>query len=433
MNPAILVIMVTAPFLVCGELMTGLDYKELWKTQKHLDVTGSLMVCGALACFSLGCWLARFVGISTKGRGAPFQLPRHRLRMLFLAAAALTLFGYAIWSSLLFMQVGAGAILRLFSGGAGAASDIRGSESTISGVTTSTEFGMAAMILGTLILRRGRDQFVKFLMIVIFFLALGRAFIWSERLSVIEVMIPVIILYLNQAELEFSRRRQLLTRFAPLIGCVGLYFYFTVSEYFRSWSSFYQGSGMNLFGFAGLRIAGYYITALNNGYLLYKEQDVLPVPLFSLGWFWHFPGIESVLPYDRVTGVNIVDYDALLKEMANPEFNNQSGIFPYFVDFGVTAYLYWMVLGFLAGLLYRRFRKEQLSGLLFFPFLFIGLMVFSTITFLSTARAFPSWAFLIFSYCSLKLRTGTRRSRLGAVRRNEALYQAPSATGMRAP
>jgi hypothetical protein len=91
--------------------------------------------------------------------------------------------------------------------------------------------------------------------------------------------------------------------------------------------------------------------------------------------------------------------------MANPEFSNPSGIFPYFLDFGIAAYLFWICCGIFAGFAYQAFRRQSLGGLLFYPFLFVGLMEVCRVPYLTAARALPTWSFLAVSYFLLKTRS----------------------------
>src|SRR5439155_24542409 len=96
-----------------------------------------------------------------------------------------------------------------------------------------------------------------------------------------------------------------------------------------------------------------------------------------------------------------------LKTMANPEFTNPSGIFPYFLDFGSAAYLFWVGCGAFAGFAYQAFRWQRLAGLLCYPFVFVGLLELSRVPYLTTSRALPTCGFLIISYVLLKTRDGT--------------------------
>jgi hypothetical protein len=87
---------------------------------------------------------------------------------------------------------------------------------TVPGVTTCTQFGIAAGVLGCLIGAGGRWDMVRRKLAILLFLALLRALIYSERLAFLELAIPFLVLRLAEPG-SWARNRSLRTliRVAP--------------------------------------------------------------------------------------------------------------------------------------------------------------------------------------------------------------------------
>ncbi len=80
-----------------------------------------------------------------------------------------------------------------------------------------------------------------------------------------------------------------------------------------------------------MRLVGYYATALNNGALLYSGSEQGYYPLHTAVWFYK-------LPFWELLGAGFPPPEDIAKRMlaayGNPEFNNTSGVFQPFLDFG---------------------------------------------------------------------------------------------------
>jgi hypothetical protein len=126
--------------------------------------------------------------------------------------------------------------------------------------------------------------------------------------------------------------------------------------------------------------------------------------------FWKFPGMSVVLPYNDIFSVDPYAYVDSLKQMANPEFNNASGVFPYVLDFGrVGSCIFFFAVGWLATATYAAFRRGGLAGVLCYPLLYISFLEISRIPYLTSARTFPSWVMLFIGCVVLKRRPVMRR------------------------
>lgn len=83
-----------------------------------------------------------------------------------------------------------------------------------------------------------------------------------------------------------------------------------------------------------------------------------------------------------------VDY---LERYANPELNNDGGLFAPARDFGwIGTWPFWLVYGLLAGKAYRGFLKGSVGGCMFYPFFVLALLELPRLQYLSATRTFPS-------------------------------------------
>ncbi len=388
-------------------LLPEATYQANWHTAKAFGASDLLLCLAVVAAFSAGCGLASWTN-------AGFTIPRristaqpdarggHReLKILFDLGFLATLTGYAIWFGSILKQGGIGMFTAMLTGEAGASDLLKESSkgSIITGITTFTQFGMATVLLGTYLGFTKSWRMVRARLALLLGLTMLRAIFLSERLSIIEVVLPSALLLIRLA--EFGRARPALRRalvVAPFFGIAALYTLFTFTEYFRSWSSFYaERTDQSLFSFGLLRLLGYYVTALNNGAIEWHEHGALYFPYSTLDWLWKFPLVGGTLRL-ILGGTNRPSETRgdLLAASGNPEFNNPSGIFVVFTDLGAPgALLYFFLFGCVAGLLYAAYRRSSVAGLFLYSFLFTGLTELVRISYVDTGRAFPTWALLL--------------------------------------
>lgn len=397
------------PFLLSGLLISGYEYKDLWRTEKHLDLATGAILGAIAACFIAGSLVHTL--FAKKATPQESDIDYGRLERLFLLTYVATVSGYLFWAAVCFTHgVGPAEVLAILRGDAGASYTIRDLGTTIPGMTTATQFGMAAAILGAILWTRRRSLYVGALLLLLIFMSLVRALLWSERLALIEVAIPLLISAFGRRDWSGHPRMRRLIYIAPVAGCVFLYLYFTAFESVRSWGH-YSEAGGSLWYFSWMRLGGYYITALNNGALMYKTIGTLPFPYTVFESFWKFPGMSLVLPYNDVFSVDPYAYLDSLKAMANPEFNNPSGIFPYVLDFSpIGACVFFFAAGWLATATYAAFRRDRIAGLLCYPLLYISLLEISRIPYLTASRTLPSWIILFIGIQLIKKRPARWRA-----------------------
>ncbi|MEO8668812.1 MAG: hypothetical protein ABI399_09865, partial [Bauldia sp.] len=164
-----------------------------------------------------------------------------------------------------------------------------------------------------------------------------RAWVWSERLAIIEIVLPVLVIHVGRV----MRHKGILVKSGPLLGIIALAFLFGIGEYFRSWQ-IYQHQGYSLGQFMAARLFGYYATALNNGAAAVVLQPTSYRPVATALFLDNLPVFKSdpyALSYDQ-------SWRIFLSRYANPEFNNGSGIFAPILDYGAAlGVLVWFGLG----------------------------------------------------------------------------------------
>ncbi len=219
-------------------------------------------------------------------------------------------------------------------------------------------------------------------------LCLLRAWLWSERLALIEFVVPIVIVLLARFQAGRSRGLFRPLTLAPLAGAVALFAVFMLGEYFRSWQHYQHTFAGSFPEFIAIRLAGYYATALNNGAALLTLMDPFGAPTTTAQWFYKFPLWQFVAP---AWSYEPFDVASFLEAYLNPEFNNMSGVFLPLADFGpLIGLACWMGLGLLTGLLFNSFALGGLTGLMLYPVWFTGLIEMLRVFYWGETRFFPA-------------------------------------------
>ena len=405
LNPAwvsgLMGILVSAAAYLTPESM----YMAQWRSPKYFD-SGFLALCLAMTMlFAFGAAASIVLGKSTTEVNWKRDLPWEWMTRVFWLCVALSVAGYVVWAG---VAVARGASLGLamgvLRGEKGAADAMKEVYlGTISGVTTLTQLGIPATILGVMIGAVQSWKRVVPALMLLFGLAVVRALFNSERLAIIELAIPAIVIALRLVVFEsprFQGRFKTLLQFAPLGAGVVLLGMFGIFEYFRSWSTYYAGGDQTFWAFVLYRLAGYYSTALNNGALMVSRIDPVGAPFATLHFLWRFPLVSSLVqsayPNLKLDNGDFDPYMQTVDREANPEFNNASALLPPVVDFGIPgALLFWLLAGLLCGLLYRWFLDGKATGLLFYPVFFTGVTETTRIMYWGEGRAVTAYFILI--------------------------------------
>jgi oligosaccharide repeat unit polymerase len=269
----------------------------------------------------------------------------------------------------------------------------------VAGLTSLQNFGAVFFTLVAYLVflkKRPLNRSLRFLTMVLAFFTLLRAYAMSERLAAIEIAVPAVICWLIAPGGRFERIKRIGRIGGPYVGLPLLIAYFAIGEYSRSWQAeVYHGKG-SFMSFALGRLATYYYTALNNGAGGLTVNPDWPHYSFTttLAWLHRFPlGIGEM--FGSLVNARARGSGNFLELYGDPEFNNPSGIFAIVSDVGVVGGLiYYVLVGLLAGICYRRLIRGCLDGVLLYPMFVMNALEIYRYAYLSNQRAVP-WALAI--------------------------------------
>lgn len=406
-------------------LIPEADYQLYWRLPKFFTGEDLALCLWVALAFSIGCLVAVFLdrALVRPTNAAATATPKWTmLTRLFYCGLVATVFAYTVWFGAILKQTGLGIIPAVLRGDSGAIYELirLRKDAAITGITSLTQVGIGVGLAGVFLGCQLGWKKVRWPLGLLFFLTLMRAVFLAERLALIELMLPGVVLWFQLRGLRAGFARHLVN-FAPLIGVVGLYSLFTFSEYFRSWGYYSEQGETSLLWFTLVRLSGYYVTSLNNGALLWHELGNLGFPYTTLDWIWKFPVIGGMVR-DALGGSDAPAalVSVIVLQDSNPEFNNPTGIFSTFTDYGVAGGLvFWVFYGCMLMLFYRAFQRGSIAGLMLYPFAFMALTDQIRLFYLTSGRTFAAWAFLFAVIFVI------RREIKGATLRKKPLPMAP--------
>ena len=311
----------------------------------------------------------------------PFRIPAWFTGLLLLA----TVIAYVVWFGPLVSEPQ--IVLDVFTGDRPHVRDVI---QTLPGVTTLTQCGPAFVVLVT-IKRFSRGSIASWERAgiwLVFALALGRAFLWAERLAVMEILVAWAVT--TAAFYRFHTRwGARLAVAVPVVAPVLLALAFAGTEYFRSWQ-FYQDYYDSIWEFTYERLMTYYAVATNSGIGLLQEVHDWPryTGRFIFEWAYSMPGLGDILV--DAFGDTRQNFDLFLLNYGDEEFSNPSGLFPIVYDVGYFgSALYFFTVGVLIGLMRRSYARKQPFGLMFYPFAVLFILEVLRFNYLAAARFVP--------------------------------------------
>ncbi len=385
LNPILLALVVGGGSALYAFTRTASDF-ESWRTPKYLSDADLLPVLTCLAALVLG--LAIHSGAAGK-RSSTMRLDDRTLTQLtavYRVLLGLTFAGYAVWFGVAVIGgVRVGDLLAVLQRDPGAISQLKARARPVSGVTTVTQFGPMAAVLGYVLWKIGRVRPVFWALL---FLAAIRTMFYAERLATIEVVIPLAVAWVVLA--KPGPRLKLVIALFPLWAGVAILFLFGLSEYFRSWIFYSQTADTDFVSWILARLGGYYATAYNNSALLVSKLPAAGVmPYFSLAGVWAFPGVSSLVGSPEYGGLPVDDWWDSVLMFANPELNNTGSFLVTTGELGFFAIPYWLLIGLMVGRAYWTARGGSLAGLLSYSVLLIGLLEVPRILYFTQGRALP--------------------------------------------
>jgi oligosaccharide repeat unit polymerase len=396
-------------------------FRVLWDTPKVLTTETCLLFLAGAMTLALGAMVAiALIPVRDGAKVWPNLEPTDliSLRKASIILFALTLVGY-LGFAFVILKAGISWEDVIGTAEANGAIPLKKRASTIAGLTTLSQVGIASVIVSSLLLCHRRTSGEVVQLSIIFALSILRAFIWSERLAFLELAVPVIVIYISHRASVIRSRRGLI-KIAPIIALPVLFAIFGFFEYFRSWAYYRTISNESFTTFIAERLAAYYVTGLNNGQIEIDQLEVLGRwPFATIEALWTAPGLSSFGLYEKLSAGSpsldargTPDPLALLEKFGSVEFNNPSGYGEVFLDYGrFGAFAYFLLVGILAGVLYSQMRRSNTTGLLFYPLIYVGLLEFPRYIHWAQGRTTPAIvALLVVAIFLHRSRGSTSRS-----------------------
>lgn len=406
LSPAVIPLVIGAVSIIPTALVGDVQFRNLWHTPK--TITSDTLVLFGFASVALAFGALIGIALSPLPRvsSSPWpELGAHGTRLLRRASTFLTAATLAGYAGFLYLIARSGLTPAQLFGGSEANGDaaVKDAIGTIPGLTTMTQLGIGAVVVSATLLVQKFSRFELAKLLIVVGMAVPRAYIYAERLAILELVLPITVVVAAKMSIG-GRIRRAVARALPVGGIALVVVVFGAFEYSRSWN-FYRAHGETSFvSFALSRLAGYYVTALNNGQIILDHLNWPGRwPYDTLEGFWDAPGISNVDLYQRLGGypppynkAGTAPYNDALAHFGNPEFNNPSGFVGSFIDYGWLGGLIWLlVVGVIAGLLYQQFCSARLPGLLLYPVFFIGLAEFPRYLYWVQGRAIYTWIALL--------------------------------------
>lgn len=260
-----------------------------------------------------------------------------------------------------------------FSGESGASYRLRHKLQNIPGITSLMNVApwwYVYIAYKRVIIGRKLNRFEVIVSLLLLSMVITHAFAAFERRAMISLFIPtgVFVLFYKR---NWSLRVRSLISLLPVLGITFITTLFLVGEYFKSWVNHYAAnSGMSFFEFGLTRLAGYYVTSVNNAGLAIWD-NISTAGRLSLRGIYKIPGLGDFL---GGTG-EVSKFTSFLERSANPEFNNPGGAVATIVDFGLWGSAVFLFLhGFIFTWLYVGARQRRIIMILLYSLAYFAIL-----------------------------------------------------------
>jgi oligosaccharide repeat unit polymerase len=273
---------------------------------------------------------------------------------------------------------------------------------TVPGVTTLMQLAVAAIPLAVVYGLNRKGSVIRILIVFAVALAAARAVFFSERLALVELLLPLVFLAVAPRRVTVSR----VTVYAVVLLTAVITF-FAVTELRRTYAYTGDFSASRV----STRFVGYYLTSVNNGMAVAAEYPGA-TPFYSTArGLWRFPVVGDLrlehLPeigtvsfrYDDAFGVDPESFwrEAFAAEGLNYEFNVLTTPGYLAADFGWGGLFAILVLGLISGTLFRRSETSSFHLALYAVWV-VGLFELMRIFYFADTRLVPAYLVFIAAY-----------------------------------
>lgn len=292
----------------------------------------------------------------------------------------------------------------------------------ISGVTTLTQLGMIASALYAVYVFGLRRSGRWWMWALILYPGVLRGLFFSERVALLEVTVPIVIL-----AILFGRLRVTLPRI--VMAMVAFVLFFSAAESLRSYQYYSQHgfSQEGAYAYGVGRFFDYISSSVNHSMAmpdLSGRTVGFPALLFN-GWINLLTNAVPGAPVRQFLHMN-ESAQAYLHVKSSPysaaDYTNMGFFGEIFADSGYLYPLYAVVYGWFIGMAYKGVRQYEVGWLALYPAVFFSLLESYRITYLFDTRMFYPLLYIAVRYGYLSLRqarapNGEARMLAGAVGR----------------
>lgn len=403
LSPAGAVAFVVFPTLLLAGSIPDATFREAWRTPKLLTSSTVLVLLIAAGIFCITSTLPLLKG-PRRSASTPWPRFSPSVRTGLIRASGtlfwLTMVGYVSFGLAgLSRGVTPADLVRAFVDQDNLAGDLKAQFAPIPGITTLSQVGIAYVTVATALLTQSYSRTVFRRLLIVIGLALFRSFIVTERLALLELLVPIgVVIAMRWAGDPRSWLRRIVN-LLPVLLVPMLVAVFGAFEYSRSWVFFQARSSGTFLDFAVQRLSGYYVTAYNNGQVALLYDD-LPrrLPMATLDALWTAPVVDQLGVYDRLSPGSRDQLYNMLKQVANPEFNNYGGLSAPFVDWGLPGgMIWWALAGLVLGVAYRSFANGSTTAILIYPPLATGVYEIPRYVYWAQGRLVPALVALLLT------------------------------------
>lgn len=353
-------------------------YMSLYSASKIIDLKYILIHTVSVIFFLIGFFISKKIIIKSEFLKT-FEVDEttiiSKLKKAYIIIWIICICSYTLWYTNFIVLNGIGILKNFLSldGISGAMYLMRENSGKLSGITTFTELGIPIVSLGTYLYFKIQDRKAKrnilLTLLFLYFCALFRSVAFSERLAVLELLIPTFVVYISFKVVY----RKLFYQAFPIFLFFIMIFVFGVFEYSRSWSRFYIYYYDSYIDFILQRLMGYYCNAINTECLCLEYGSIPYLPFRSLIWFWILPGMSDI--FLCLTNVDVLgNFSYILSSYANPEYNSPGGLLTFYTDFGSFFIIFQLLFGYVIGKTYYSYVRGEFFGILLYSFFYFTIL-----------------------------------------------------------
>jgi len=387
-SPAALVVWWYFPMLLIYEMVPGTWFSTAFGEPKIFSSWGYAYSVFLLLLFAIGGVIgSRVLSDIPSSQTRSDRVLTHRLPRWYIRGGLMvSLFAYMIWFGFgIYRAGGIESLWALYLQNPFYVKFVL--LKTLPGITTLTQVAVVALPLVLCCYKPRR--FDWFMVGVILILAAVRSFLYSERLALLELAIPLVFIIALRQRFTWSRTVRFGIAFLAMIIT-----FFIISEAKRSFVYYGVTSLRDVAMVGFIRFWGYYLTSINNMFLIFEHFSLVAPFYNTFSFIWKFPLLKGV--YEALTGFSPINMPMILASSGlNPEFNTATTLGALVVDFGLLgAVLATFSLGGISGFLYGLSRRGGI-WLAFYSVWLVGLLEFMRIYFFFTTRLFPAYLFFL--------------------------------------